>query len=417
VLGNFISNYYSLISSILLILVLASIFFVYVILKITSKYGKQITLFAGFAIPILIIIILAIFIAIAPFAVPVVTIFLLPAIVFLLVIILRRERLILAGEIVCLSAKAILYEKEMLLVSFLSGLFVYITSIFDLLVIAYFFNFFISSDPISAYSLAFLIFFASAWVIYSFSFYFDSIIIAITDDWYRNPSEDAANIKKGMKRAWDMIGPVVLLGFIFAILDALSRLTRLAQTRIKVRGTGDMMFLVLVLISRIIVSIAKGIIEFITFFSLPCIIIERKGLMEDIKRSAKLVWRHFLDVLLAYTAVNWAYGLLILLSFSLFGISGLATGYFLVYYYLPFDRLTSALLTILIFLVIGFIPSFIMIRPLYTVYKTFLFEFALDRESNFVLPARLPEHIKTRFSQIIQERGLSSKRIFLRPPE
>jgi len=110
VLGNFISNYYSLISSILLILVLASIFFVYVILKITSKYGKQITLFAGFAIPILIIIILAIFIAIAPFAVPVVTIFLLPAIVFLLVIILRRERLILAGEIVSLSAKAILYE-------------------------------------------------------------------------------------------------------------------------------------------------------------------------------------------------------------------------------------------------------------------------------------------------------------------
>jgi len=40
----------------------------------------------------------------------------------------------------------------MLLVSFLSGLFVYITSIFDLLVIAYFFNFFISSDPIAAYS-------------------------------------------------------------------------------------------------------------------------------------------------------------------------------------------------------------------------------------------------------------------------
>jgi len=211
-----------------------------------------------------------------------------------------------------------------------------------------------------------------------------------------------------------MIGPVVLLGFIFAILDALSRLTRLAQTRIKVRGTGDMMFLVLVLISRIIVSIAKGIIEFITFFSLPCIIIERKGLMEDIKRSAKLVWRRILDFLLAYTAVNWAYGLLILLSFSLFGISGFATGYFLVYYYLPFDR---ALLTILIFLVVGFIPSFIMIRPLYTLYKTFLFEFAMDRESNFVLPARLPKHIKTRFSQIIQERGLSSKRIFLRPPE
>jgi hypothetical protein len=71
---------------------------------------------------------------------------------------------------------------------------------------------------------------------------------------------------------------------------------------------------------------------------------------------------------------------------------------------------------LLIFLVIGFIPTFIMIRPLYTVYRTLLLEYAIDRENKFTLPSRLPEHLKVKFEDIIRREGPRSKRIFAKPP-
>ncbi len=120
--------------------------------------------------------------------------------------------------------------------------------------------------------------------------------------------------------------------------------------------------------------------------------------------------------MLAFTAVNWAYGLLTLISFILFGATGFAFGYFLFFYFLPIDRLNAGIIMLFVFLVAGFIPTYVMIRPLYTVYRTLLLEFAIDRENNFTLPSRLPLHIKEQFEKIIKEEGLKAKRIFPRPP-
>jgi hypothetical protein len=121
----------------------------------------------------------------APIAIPLLIFFLLIPIVYLVIVIWKYERLKLAGEFVSLSAKVILDEKEILLISLLSGLFVFVTMIFDLLMVIYLWGILFYSDPLIAYTVAFLVFLASAWVIYSISFYFDGAIIAIVDDWYR----------------------------------------------------------------------------------------------------------------------------------------------------------------------------------------------------------------------------------------
>jgi hypothetical protein len=415
-IGEFITNNFGIIALTILLLIIFSIIFVYVILKFASKYGKQLTIFVGLAFPIIIIIFVVVLMVLAPASIPALIFFLLFPIVFLIIALLKYERLKLAGELVSMSASVILAEKEILLLSFLSGLFIFVTMIFDLLMVSYLWDILIYENEITAYIVAFLAFLASAWVIYSISFYFDGAIIAIVDDWYRNPDKDVANIRKGLKRAFDFLGPIVLLGFIFAILSAIERLSRLAQMRIRARGGGAAIILLILLIIRLIVSLFRAIFEFITFFTLPSIIIEQKGLKEGIKRSARLVWNHFIDVLLAYTAVNWAYGLLVLISFVLFGVAGFATGYFFLYYFLPFDRFIAALIMLLIFLVIGFIPTYIMIRPLYTVYRTLLLEYAIDRENKFTLPSRLPEHLKVKFEDIIRREGPRSKRIFAKPP-
>jgi hypothetical protein len=183
----------------------------------------------------------------APASIPALIFFLLFPIVFLIIALLKYERLKLAGELVSMFASVILAEKEILLLSFLSGLFIFVTMIFDLLMVSYLWNILIYGNELIAYTVAFLAFLVSAWVIYSISFYFDGAIITIVDDWYRNPDKDVANIRKGLKRAFDFIGTIVLLGFIFAILSAIERLSRLAQMRIRARGGGAAIILLILI--------------------------------------------------------------------------------------------------------------------------------------------------------------------------
>jgi hypothetical protein len=50
-IGEFITNNSGIIALTILLLIIFSIIFVYVILKLTSKYGKQLTIFVGLAFP------------------------------------------------------------------------------------------------------------------------------------------------------------------------------------------------------------------------------------------------------------------------------------------------------------------------------------------------------------------------------
>ena len=135
------------------------------------------------------------------------------------------------------------------------------------------------------------------------------------------------------------------------------------------------------------------IFRFITYFTLPAIIIEKRGLKDSIVRSAKTTWKYMVDVYIRETGVST--------TFSFFGgllsLGYLVIGFvfgFLLGPLVAFDSLILGIIFAIVFLIFAAIPSYFIFRPLNTAYTTFMFCYALDEESRFKLPSRLPKEYR-----------------------
>jgi hypothetical protein len=152
--------------------------------------------------------------------------------------------------------------------------------------------------------------------------------------------------------------------------------------------------------------------------------IENKKFFPAVKRSYRLVVNNLVDVILAQAGVGVVYGFFMFLMLIFYGVAGAAMGVWFiipafpgVLSYLPAEILAMGLgelsigaITAIAFFVLGFIPAFVMMRPLQTAYKTVLYEFALDKEQGFMRRTRLPDKIKKKFVYITEHVEENTKR-------
>jgi len=124
---------------------------------------------------------------------------------------------------------------------------------------------------------------------------------------------------------------------------------------------------------------AGGIIGWIwalvNYFTIPAMVAEGLGARAGIKRSAGLVRKNFVDVMIKESAVRWAFGVLALIFFIAFAVGGAAIGWVV-----SSGDLITALVLAVIFIVFAAIPCSLVLRTFDIVYVTLLYVFIRRQE-------------------------------------
>ena len=396
-----IVSYSKLIAALILSLILITIGLMIFILKLIAKIGKEVTTVLFYSGPVILLFIGALSFLIGVFILAIVFVAL--GALFLFLVFRWKDRIRLAGSLIELSAKAVSDEPEIIGVSMIFSIFAFTSAIVGIagtIWIYYVSSSYFDSETIGGI-LAFLYDLVYAWVVYAAMYFSNGIIVAIVDDWYRSPSKDQAWLAKGTKRVLKSVNPIIKLGFVMALLDTVARYARNIRME---QAKKNPVLIVALIFFKIASALAYGLAQFVTFFALPAMIIEGKGFKDSIKRSWDLIKNHFIDIIIYVSGVSGVYMFFIFIMILLYGVSGYLVGMFILVPILGISEdlmVVAGILTAIGFLVFGFIPAYVMVRPLQVAYKTLLYEYALDREHGFALPSRIPEEIKEEFEAII----------------
>jgi len=396
-----IVSYSKLIAALILSLILITIGLMIFILKLIAKIGKEVTTVLFYSGPVVLLFIGALSFLIGVFIL--VIVFVALGALFLFLVFRWKDRIRLAGSLIELSAKAVSDEPEVIGVSMIFSIFAFISAIVGIagtVWIYYVSSSYFDSETVGGI-LAFLYDLVYAWVVYAAMYFSNGIIVAIVDDWYRSPSEDQAWLAKGTKRVLGFVNPIVKLGFVMALLDTVARYARNIRME---QAKKNPVLIVALIFFKIASALAYGLAQFVTFFALPAMIIEGKGFKDSIKRSWDLIKKHFIDIIIYASGVGVVYMFFIFIMILLYGVSGYLVGMFILVPILGISEdlmVVAGILTAIGFLIFGFIPAYVMVRPLQVAYKTLLYEYALDREHGFALPSRIPEEVKEEFEAII----------------
>ena len=407
--GELVIQNIGIIFLLLVVLVLLTFILVPLMLKAIAKFGREVMIGLFYAFPIVMIAIgvLAVFIG-TLLGIVFALLGIMLGVVFLFFFYRIRERISLGGRVLEISASSIVDELGAIVPSILFGLFSILTGIFataagylvwDWLVIV--------ENDIARGVVVFLLELVYVWIVFSVMYLTDGTIIGIINDWYRNPGIDRANLRKGFSRAINSASSIIKFSFVMALLATIARTAR----RMKPREKASILAIIGIAIAKIVSALAYGLAEFITYFTLPAIVIEGFGFKDGIKRSYSLIREYWVDVLVAFLGIGTVYGVFTILMLALYGVSGLAVGLFLVAPALVTEipPLTIAGVTAILFVLLGFIPAYFLFRPIKVAYNTILYNYAVDKERNFELPSRLPEDLKRQFQTIMTRERTTPK--------
>jgi hypothetical protein len=140
----------------------------------------------------------------------------------------------------------------------------------------------------------------------------------------------------------------------------------------------------------------------INYFTIPAMVAEQTGAKDGIKRSAGLVRRNFVDVIIKETAVRWGFGVLSAVFFIAFAVGGAAIGWFY-----SGDLITTLIFAV-VFIVFAAIPSSLVLRTFDIVYVTLLYVFIRRQEGEVTgktaIPSAMERELKSAYNTA-QRRG------------
>ncbi|MFW9768708.1 MAG: DUF6159 family protein, partial [Candidatus Thorarchaeota archaeon] len=116
----------------------------------------------------------------------------------------------------------------------------------------------------------------------------------------------------------------------------------------------------------------------INYFTIPAMVAEELSATEGIKRSAGLVRKNFVDVMIKETAVRWGFSVLAFMFFIGFALGGALFGWI----YTNGDIMMTIVITV-VFVVFASIPSAIVLRTFDIVYVTLLYVFIRRKEGDY----------------------------------
>ena len=322
----------------------------------------------------------------------------------------RRSKIERAGKLAEFTAQLLLEEKEMFIVPLVTAVFSLLTGILMMATYGAMYTWLplirIPADSWIFLILSILMQIPFLFVYFSVFYLFDGINISIAHTWYR---EEDPLLRGGVSEVRQVMGTIIQFA-------ALRTAVSVGQSAIR-QGTARQGGIV-ALIGSIFARIIGAVFRFINYFTLPAIIIEKRGLVDSIKRSVRVTWQYLVDVYIAETGVSTV--------FSFFGglltLGFLAVGFifgYIIAIFLTADlffALLAGIIFAIVFSIFASVPSYFIFRPLNTAYRTFMFSYALDEESGFKHPSRLPKAYRDTIESAQAEWEASGKDRFMEEP-
>ncbi|MHA1974551.1 MAG: hypothetical protein ACTSW1_16245 [Candidatus Hodarchaeales archaeon] len=375
----------------------------WIILQFMKHTATFVVLFMAFLFPFVLIAIGAFLLTIPAIpAVPGIFLLLIGGLL-LFVAIWNQRRLRRAGKFVSFSAQLVLDEKALLLAPIAISIFTMFAGVimgFSFLEIWDTWGVFTEtsaelSDMGSIVALAI----EYIYLIVYFGLYYiiAGMIVSYAFDWYR---KEDPSLRTAWRDVRQVLAPLIWFGIIRATLEMITRLLgRGARRSMRTSGRSSdqkLAAVVLFFFAGLIVAILIGIYRFFTYFTLPAIVIKKKGVKDSIKDSAKMVWNNWLDLLVGETGFGLAMLFFNIINMLLWAAAGLIIGYTV------FSSFAVSLILAFVMLIFSTIPMHIVTYPMGTAFKTFMYAYALDRASGFKQPSRLPADLRGEFNDAIK---------------
>lgn len=313
---------------------------------------------------------------------------LIPAGLLLFTMIFSFNKIRRAGEFLKFTGQVVIAEKGMIV----APLFVSFISVLNFLTIASIYGYFsvkaLAAMPWLGYLIGTVITLIQLIIYYGIFYAAEAINTTYAYEWYRKRDPDFKFCRKNVAGKF---GPILTFGIVTALVQWIQRMLRNAASRSQQKG--NVAGIVLAVLARILAAAMGIIFKYLTYFTLPAIVIEGHGFKDGVKRSFNLLKKYYMDVLIRETGVSRAFGILQFIAFFLYGVIGAIVGMVLHFAY-GLDPAIAYPLAIISTIIFAFIPTFFIFRPMKTAYLTFVFAYAQDEETSFSLPTRMPKHLR-----------------------
>ena len=287
-----------------------------------------------------------------------------------------KDRVRRAGEIIKLTGQVTLDEKGTFVPPLLTMVFTLISALLFGAILVYFMpqiltpghEFTLETDW--GYVVGAVVYLFTTIFFYNFAY---STTSAITYIYMRG--EDPG-LGDGVKASLGVIGGLVVLSIMSVIVKIIqiiiSAISRKSQSAVG-RGVGQA---------------ASGIIGWVwmlvNYFTIPAMVAEELSAGKAIKRSAGIVRKNFVDVMIKETAVRWGFGVLALMMFIGFAAFGALFGWIYT------GDLLMTFIFAIVFMVFAAIPSTLVLRTFDIVYVTLLYVFIRRKEGDISGKTAIP---------------------------
>jgi len=236
--------------------------------------------------------------------------------VVLVLFLIFKERISLAGRMIELSAKAVWDEKGTMSLIVVKALLIAWTVVTWVISLVFWtFTTYAMLEGfeyqgVVALVVGLILFFAGLWSLTFLDTFFNAAIVRIIHDWYRSPEVDVASVKKGLKKAWEVSGSLAKYAFIFALLSFIIHLARSYSRRGRGRGA------IAARIVAWVTGFTQDVLKFLGFYMIPAMVIRRVGFKTAFRDSIHKLRDLFVETLAGM------YGFEIVLGFLAFITAG-----------------------------------------------------------------------------------------------
>ncbi len=301
-----------------------------------------------------------------------------------------KDRIRRAGEIIKLTGQVTLDEKGTFVPPLLAMIFTLFSAILFGGILVYFmpqvllpgYEFVLETDW--GYIVGLVTYLFVTIFFYNFAY---STTSAITYIYMRGRDP---GIGDGVKASMGVIGGLVVLSIMSVIVKLIQILIRAATRRSSsplTRGVG-----------RAGSGIIGWVWMLVNYFTIPAMVAEELSATKAIKRSAGLVRKNFVDVMIKETAVRWGFGVLAFMMFIGFAAFGGLFGWIF-----TGGDLIMTFVFVMIFTIFAAIPSVLVLRTFDIVYVTLLYVFIRRKEGDIsgktAIPASMNQELDRAYNR------------------
>ncbi len=258
------------------------------------------------------------------------------------------------------------------------------------------------------YLAGLVVFFVYLFVVYGFTYYFEAANVFIFNNVYHN--SDERGLREAFKVVKEMRGAIIGFAFMMALVQLIRKITRDVTNRGRRDTNKNERGAILWIIGMglaYLMNFLFGVFMFLNYYTLVVIMVKRKPLKEATKESVKLLPRTMVTSIAGNVGIAAAELLYKFLVIIILTISGYYYGTWIsIRYNLANLNLIIGIFMAILFSFIGYGPMVSVFQPVFTAYKTFLFNAALDLLEGRPLPQHIPLKLREALSEVINSLGM-----------